>query len=160
MFLEPRNPGGLIFSEALTFPPWLHSNCFSFPFVSCGSAALKAALVIQNWYRGHSAQLKTRQRYALTIFQSIEYADEQGQLEVCFASLSLILVKCFPLPLLLKEWKFECILSWRTLVKDFYRRYSDIVLELATERVWFGKRMVFFSFEVHIFKRAARCLVN
>ncbi|XP_073654879.1 serine/threonine-protein phosphatase with EF-hands 1 isoform X2 [Tursiops truncatus] len=44
--------------------------------------ALKAALVIQNWYRGHSAQLKTRQRYALTIFQSIEYADEQGQLEL------------------------------------------------------------------------------
>uniref|UniRef100_A0A8C0DCB6 Serine/threonine-protein phosphatase n=1 Tax=Balaenoptera musculus TaxID=9771 RepID=A0A8C0DCB6_BALMU len=44
--------------------------------------ALKAALVIQNWYRGRSAQLKTRQRYALTIFQSIEYADEQGQLQL------------------------------------------------------------------------------
>ncbi|XP_027390214.1 serine/threonine-protein phosphatase with EF-hands 1 isoform X3 [Bos indicus x Bos taurus] len=44
--------------------------------------ALKAALVIQNWYRGYSARLKTRQRYALTIFQSIEYADEQGQLQL------------------------------------------------------------------------------
>ncbi|XP_057574227.1 serine/threonine-protein phosphatase with EF-hands 1 [Hippopotamus amphibius kiboko] len=44
--------------------------------------ALKAALVIQNWYRGYSARLKTRQRYALNIFQSIEYADEQGQLQL------------------------------------------------------------------------------
>lgn len=43
---------------------------------------LKAALVIQNWYRGYSARLKARQRYALTIFQSIEYADEQGQLQL------------------------------------------------------------------------------
>uniref|UniRef100_A0A8C9KLZ1 Serine/threonine-protein phosphatase n=1 Tax=Panthera tigris altaica TaxID=74533 RepID=A0A8C9KLZ1_PANTA len=43
---------------------------------------LKAALVIQNWYRGYSTRLKARQRYALTIFQSIEYADEQGQLQL------------------------------------------------------------------------------
>ncbi|KAI4545663.1 hypothetical protein MG293_005929 [Ovis ammon polii] len=50
-------------------------------------AALKAALVIQNWYRGYRARLKTRQRYALTIFQSIEYADEQGQLQ---AAITLI----------------------------------------------------------------------
>lgn len=44
--------------------------------------ALVAALVIQNWYRGYSARLRTRQRYALTIFQSIEYADEQSQLQL------------------------------------------------------------------------------
>uniref|UniRef100_A0A8C3YIY6 Serine/threonine-protein phosphatase n=1 Tax=Catagonus wagneri TaxID=51154 RepID=A0A8C3YIY6_9CETA len=44
--------------------------------------ALKAALIIQNWYRGYSARLKARHRYALTIFQSIEYADEQGQLQL------------------------------------------------------------------------------
>jgi len=43
---------------------------------------LKAALVIQNWYRSYSARWKARQRYALTIFQSIEYADEQGQLQL------------------------------------------------------------------------------
>ena len=41
-------------------------------------------------------------KLALTIFQSIEYADEQGQLQVCFASLSLLLIKCFSLLLLLK----------------------------------------------------------
>ncbi|XP_004690136.1 PREDICTED: serine/threonine-protein phosphatase with EF-hands 1 [Condylura cristata] len=44
--------------------------------------ALRAALIIQNWYRSYSARLKARQRYALTIFQSIEYADEQGQLQL------------------------------------------------------------------------------
>lgn len=59
--------------------------------MGCGSSSIKirksaktirAALVIQNWYRGYRARLKTRQRYALTIFQSIEYADEQGQLQL------------------------------------------------------------------------------
>ncbi|XP_037678628.1 serine/threonine-protein phosphatase with EF-hands 1 [Choloepus didactylus] len=44
--------------------------------------AIKAALIIQNWYRGYSARMKARQCYALTIFQSIEYADEQGQMEL------------------------------------------------------------------------------
>lgn len=81
------------------YPHAPHSNLvtvflfFSYPV---GSAALKAALVIQNWYRGYSARLKARQRYALTIFQSIEYADEQGQLQVCFESSSLLLLLfCF-----------------------------------------------------------------
>lgn len=59
--------------------------------MGCGSSSIKikksaktirAALIIQNWYRGYRARLKTRQRYALTIFQSIEYADEQGQLQL------------------------------------------------------------------------------
>ncbi|KAK1347020.1 hypothetical protein QTO34_000881 [Cnephaeus nilssonii] len=45
------------------------------------ASTIRAALIIQNWYRGYRARLKTRQRYALTIFQSIEYADEQGQLQ-------------------------------------------------------------------------------
>uniref|UniRef100_A0A2K6CDP2 Serine/threonine-protein phosphatase n=1 Tax=Macaca nemestrina TaxID=9545 RepID=A0A2K6CDP2_MACNE len=44
--------------------------------------SLKAALIIQNWYRGYKARLKARQHYALTIFQSIEYADEQGQMQL------------------------------------------------------------------------------
>ncbi|XP_019610946.2 serine/threonine-protein phosphatase with EF-hands 1 [Rhinolophus sinicus] len=43
---------------------------------------LAAALVIQNWYRRYRAQLKTRERSALNIFQSIEYADEQSQLQL------------------------------------------------------------------------------
>ncbi|XP_051034856.1 serine/threonine-protein phosphatase with EF-hands 1 [Phodopus roborovskii] len=44
--------------------------------------ALKAALVIQNWYRRYRARLRARQHYALAIFQSIEYADEQGQMQL------------------------------------------------------------------------------
>ncbi|KAM4819064.1 serine/threonine-protein phosphatase with EF-hands 1 [Thomomys bottae] len=43
---------------------------------------VKAALVIQKWYRGYRARLKARQQYALAIFQSIEYADEQSQMEL------------------------------------------------------------------------------
>ncbi|KAF3812906.1 hypothetical protein GH733_019248, partial [Mirounga leonina] len=52
---------------------------------NCKCAVLKAALVIQNWYRSYCARWKARQRYALTIFQSIEYADEQGQLQILHA---------------------------------------------------------------------------
>uniref|UniRef100_G1RF32 Serine/threonine-protein phosphatase n=1 Tax=Nomascus leucogenys TaxID=61853 RepID=G1RF32_NOMLE len=44
--------------------------------------SLRAALIIQNWYRGYKARLKARQHYALTIFQSIEYADEQSQMQL------------------------------------------------------------------------------
>ncbi|XP_036768764.2 serine/threonine-protein phosphatase with EF-hands 1 [Manis pentadactyla] len=43
---------------------------------------MKAALKIQNWYRGYRVRLKARQCHALSIFQSIEYADEQGQLQL------------------------------------------------------------------------------
>ncbi|XP_008578074.1 PREDICTED: serine/threonine-protein phosphatase with EF-hands 1 [Galeopterus variegatus] len=59
--------------------------------MGCGSSSmkdrksetvLKAALIIQNWYRRYRAQLKARQHCALTIFQSIEYADEQGQMQL------------------------------------------------------------------------------
>uniref|UniRef100_A0A2K5CQB5 Serine/threonine-protein phosphatase n=1 Tax=Aotus nancymaae TaxID=37293 RepID=A0A2K5CQB5_AOTNA len=45
--------------------------------------SLRAVLIIQNWYRGYRARLKARKQYALTIFQSIEYADEQDQIQLC-----------------------------------------------------------------------------
>ncbi|XP_005414498.1 PREDICTED: serine/threonine-protein phosphatase with EF-hands 1 [Chinchilla lanigera] len=44
--------------------------------------ALKAALVIQNWYRGYRARLRARLQYALAIFESVEYADEQSQMQL------------------------------------------------------------------------------
>ncbi|XP_053435752.1 serine/threonine-protein phosphatase with EF-hands 1 [Nycticebus coucang] len=59
--------------------------------MGCGSSTtkdkkseivLRAVLIIQNWYRGYRARLRARQHYALTIFQSIEYADEQGQMQL------------------------------------------------------------------------------
>lgn len=46
-------------------------------------AAIKAAVLIQRWYRSYMARLEMRRRYALSIFQSIEYAEEQAQLQVC-----------------------------------------------------------------------------
>ncbi|XP_069896882.1 serine/threonine-protein phosphatase with EF-hands 1-like isoform X1 [Dipodomys merriami] len=59
--------------------------------MGCGTSSLrnkqpekvvKAALVIQSWYRGYRARLMARQHYALAIFQSIEYADEQSQMQL------------------------------------------------------------------------------
>ncbi|KAG8137312.1 hypothetical protein E2320_004578, partial [Naja naja] len=51
--------------------------------VSPKSSAIKAAILIQRWYRSYMARLEMRRRYSLTIFQSIEYADEQAQMQVC-----------------------------------------------------------------------------
>ncbi|XP_034290211.1 serine/threonine-protein phosphatase with EF-hands 1 [Pantherophis guttatus] len=44
--------------------------------------AIKATILIQRWYRSYMARLEMRRRYSLTIFQSIEYADEQAQMQL------------------------------------------------------------------------------
>uniref|UniRef100_A0A8C6Y8Q2 Serine/threonine-protein phosphatase n=1 Tax=Naja naja TaxID=35670 RepID=A0A8C6Y8Q2_NAJNA len=44
--------------------------------------AERTAILIQRWYRSYMARLEMRRRYSLTIFQSIEYADEQAQMQL------------------------------------------------------------------------------
>ncbi|XP_072470314.1 serine/threonine-protein phosphatase with EF-hands 1 [Notamacropus eugenii] len=44
--------------------------------------AMKAAVLIQNWYRCYKARLELRRLQALNIFESIEYADQQDQMQL------------------------------------------------------------------------------
>lgn len=74
-------------------------------------SALRAAVLIQRWYRQYVARTEMRRRYTWHIFQSIEYSDQQAQIKVKHHRVlsSQVLKVCWRVPAQLQPSCFSSV---------------------------------------------------
>ncbi|MEQ2206993.1 hypothetical protein XENOCAPTIV_005739 [Xenoophorus captivus] len=61
----------------------------------CFYVSIRAAVLIQRWYRQYVARTEMRRRYTWHIFQSIEYSGEQAQIKIHGKRILKLLQKIF-----------------------------------------------------------------
>ncbi|NXS62188.1 PPE1 phosphatase, partial [Brachypteracias leptosomus] len=105
---------------------------------------IRAAILIQNWYRFTMARLEMKRRYSLSIFQSIEYADEQDQLQVCSLQFFLYKQLCYPQRTEVAQTKWICgCFSLVSQVVDEGLYLAEFEKKIDVPDSYYGPRLSF-----------------
>uniref|UniRef100_A0A1B0CWS5 Uncharacterized protein n=1 Tax=Lutzomyia longipalpis TaxID=7200 RepID=A0A1B0CWS5_LUTLO len=92
---------------------------------------MKAAILIQRWYRRYLARMEVRRRFSWTIFQNLEYAGEQDQLRL-YNFFNALLTH---IPDTMSKQTDSCDTSRSSSTEGMDLKFSDESDELADEGI-------------------------
>ncbi|XP_059618091.1 serine/threonine-protein phosphatase rdgC [Phlebotomus argentipes] len=100
---------------------------------------MKAAILIQRWYRRYLARMEVRRRFSWTIFQNLEYAGEQDQLRL-YNFFNALLTH---IPDTMSKQLDSCDTSRSSSTEAIDMKFSDESDELAEEGISGPEKMTY-----------------